>query len=103
MLCTTWREKKRASWIKEQTMVEDIIMTIKNKRWIWAEHVMHRRDNRWTTRVTEWQPKNGRRYRGRQRVRWRDDIRAFIGQSHSSLTLDKKVENVGKGHSLAVN
>ncbi len=84
-----WREKKRASWITEQMQVEDILMTIKNKKWTWAKYVMRRRDNRWTTRVTEWQPRNGRRNQGRQRVRWRDEIRAFAGPSYNSLTSDR--------------
>ncbi len=67
MLGVTWRDKKRASCIREQTKVEDILMTIKNKKWTWAGHVMRRLDNRWTTRVTEWQPRNGRRNQGSQR------------------------------------
>ncbi len=32
MLGVTWRDRKRASWIREQTKVEDILMTIKNKK-----------------------------------------------------------------------
>ncbi len=90
MLGITWRDRKRASWIREQTKVEDILVTIKNKNWTWAGHVMRRRDNRWTTRVTEWQPRNDRRNQFRQRVRWRDEIRAFAGQSWSSLTSDRE-------------
>ncbi len=66
MLGITWRDKKRASWIREQTKVEDILMTIKNKKWTRAGHIMRRLDNRWTTRVTEWQLRNGRRNQGRQ-------------------------------------
>ncbi len=53
ILGITWKDRKRASWIREQTKVEDILITIKNKKWTWAGHVMRRRDNRWTTRVTE--------------------------------------------------
>ncbi len=90
MLGITWRGRKRASWIREQTKVEDIPMTIKNKKSTWAGHVMRRRDNRWTTRVTEWQPRIGRRNQGRQRVRWRDEIRAFAGPRWSSLTSDRE-------------
>ncbi len=33
MVGITWRDRKRASWIREQTKVEDILMTIKNKKW----------------------------------------------------------------------
>ncbi len=97
MLGITWRDRKRASWIRKQTKIKDILMTIKNKKWTWAGHVMRRHDNRWTTKVTEWQPRNGRRNLCRQRVRWRDEIGAFAGPSWSSLTSDREVENVGKG------
>ncbi len=90
MLGIIWRDKKRASWIREQTKVEDILMTIKNKKWTWAGYVMRKLDNRWTMRVTEWQPRNARRNQGRQRIRWRDEIRAFAGPSWSSLTSDRE-------------
>ncbi len=40
MLGITWRDRKRASWIREQTKDENILVTIKNKKWTWAEHVM---------------------------------------------------------------
>ncbi len=86
MLGITWRDRKRASWIREQTKVEDILMTITNKEWTWTGHIMRRRDNRWTMRVTERQPRNGRRNQDRQRVRWRDENRAFTGPGWSSLT-----------------
>ncbi len=42
MLGITWRDRKRAPWIREHTKVEDILVTIKNKKWTWAGHVMRR-------------------------------------------------------------
>ena len=35
---------------------------------------MRRTDNRWTVRVTECQPRDGKRRQGRQRTRWKDEI-----------------------------
>ncbi len=90
MLGRTWRYRKRAAWIRQQTKVEDILVRNKKKKWTWAGHVMRRRDNRWNTRVTKRQPRNGRRNQGRQRVRLRDEIRAFAGPSWSSLTSDRE-------------
>lgn len=40
VLSVTWRENKRASWIKLQIRVDDIVMTSKNKKWIQAAHIM---------------------------------------------------------------
>ncbi len=68
MLCVTWRDRKRASWISEQTETENIKETTKKVKWAWAGHVMCRTDNSWTTKVTEWQPRNCSS-RGRQRTR----------------------------------
>ncbi len=76
MLGTTWRrDRKRATWIREQAKVEDILMTMENKKWSWASHIMRRTDNRWTKNVTEWQPRNSKRshVHDRQKTRWRDE------------------------------
>ncbi len=42
----------------EQTMAEDVLITIKKKKWTWAGHIISRNDNRWTKRVTEWLQEN---------------------------------------------
>ncbi|GFR87002.1 endonuclease-reverse transcriptase [Elysia marginata] len=44
-----------------------------------VSHVARLEDNRWTQRVTEWQPRNGKRSRGRQIQRWRDVIVQWKG------------------------
>ncbi len=31
MLCITWKDRKRATWIREQTKADDILMTIQTK------------------------------------------------------------------------
>ncbi len=63
----TWRDRNRASWIREQMQVED---------------------NMWTTKITERQPRNCRR-QGRQGTRWKDEIRAFARAGWSTLTPDR--------------
>ena len=44
----------------DQTKIKDIFTRIKRKKWTWARHAMQRTDNRWTARVTEWQPRDGK-------------------------------------------
>ncbi len=51
---------------------------------------MHRTDNRWTTKVTEWQPRNCKRSQGRQKSRWRDEIVALAGVGWRTLTSDRQ-------------
>ncbi len=54
MLKTIQNDRKQEQWIREQTKVEDILATIKEKNWDWAGYVMRKADNRWTVKVTEW-------------------------------------------------
>ena len=72
------------------SIYDDILTTIKRKKWTWAGHVMHRNDNRWTVRLTEWQPRDGKRRQGRQRTRWRDEIRSFAGVSWNRQVANKE-------------
>ncbi len=100
----TWRDRKRATWIREQTKAEDIFTTIKMKKWSWAGHIMRRTGNRWTKkRGTEWQPWNCKRTQGGERVRRREEITAFAGAGWSTLTSGKEVEEAGKGLCPAVD
>ena len=70
----TYRDRKTNLWVRSQTNVEDILRSAKEKKWRWAGHVSRMRDNRWTIRMTEWTPRNGKRSRGRPNRRWRDEL-----------------------------
>ena len=59
--------------------VADIMHSIRRKKWRWAGHLARTSDNRWTKRVTEWKPWLGSRHRGRQKLRWSDELTKFIG------------------------
>ncbi|XP_077511834.1 uncharacterized protein LOC144122145 isoform X1 [Amblyomma americanum] len=75
--------------MREQTWVNDILVEIKRKKWAWAGHVMQRQDNRWSLRVTEWIPREGKRSRGRQEVRWAGEIKEFAGMRWPQLAKDR--------------
>ena len=78
MMKLTLRNKKRASWIRQNTKVDDIIEVIKKQKWRWAGHVARMKDNRWTKRLTDWMPKD-KRLKKRPTTRWRDEIVRFTG------------------------
>ena len=86
MLSITWKDRKLATWVKEQTKVKAILVAIKKKKWTWAGHINHRTDNRWTKKATEWQPRNCKRSQGRQRISLRDELVAFTGVGWITLT-----------------
>ena len=52
---------KEASWIREQTKVQDILKTVHQMKWNWTGHIHRRDDYQWTRKITEWKPKEGRR------------------------------------------
>ena len=89
MMGITLRDRKRATWIREQTKVEDILTTVKKKKWTWAGHIMRRTDNRWAIRITEWVPRDCKRSRGRKRRRWSDEIRKFAGMDWHRKTINR--------------
>ncbi|GFO33009.1 endonuclease-reverse transcriptase [Plakobranchus ocellatus] len=62
---------------------------VEKQKWKWAGHVARLKDNRWTLRVTEWQPRNGKRKRRRQARRWRDDIVKKKGNTWSRDARDR--------------
>ena len=78
MLNITLRDKVKNSVIRNKTKVKDIIEKIKEAKLRWVGYIPKRDDNRWTHRLTEWPPRTGKRRRGRQKRRWRDDITAYI-------------------------
>ena len=65
------------------------MVKIKEAKWRWPGHLMHRDDNRWTRMVTEWQPRNGKRTRGRKKRRWRDDLTTYMGPTWTNLVQDR--------------
>ena len=73
--------------IRKKTNFEDVMKHIGKQKSRWAGHAGRKHDNRWTKRSTEWQPREGRRNRGRPARRWRDDIEVTAGK-----TMDEKDE-----------
>ena len=70
MLNITWRDHKTAEWIREQTKLRDILETISKAKWTWAGHLTRRTDNKWTTKLTFWQPRGHTRNKGRPKFRY---------------------------------
>ena len=44
--------------------------------------------NRWTRRITEWQPRNGKRARGRQKRRWHDNLATYMDPTWTRIAQD---------------
>ena len=63
--------------LRKKSRVQDIIKTIKSKKWRWAGHLARRHDNRWACKTTNWTPRIWTRKRGRQNRKWRDELSTY--------------------------
>ena len=70
----TLQDKIPCAEIRKRTHILDIIENTLKPKWRWAGNIARMKDNRWTKRYTEWQPRRGKRARRRPRRRWQDDI-----------------------------
>jgi Reverse transcriptase (RNA-dependent DNA polymerase) len=60
--------------IRSRTKFKDALLHAKEIKWNFAGHVQRLNDDRWTKLVENWLPVNGKRNRGHQLKRWRDEI-----------------------------
>ncbi|GFS23790.1 endonuclease-reverse transcriptase [Elysia marginata] len=74
------KDKIPCKIIRQQTHIKDVVLFAERQEWNWAGHVARMSDNRWTKRATEWQPRIGKRSRGRQPLRWSDSIAKVKGR-----------------------
>ncbi|EFO97114.1 hypothetical protein CRE_30476 [Caenorhabditis remanei] len=64
--------------IRKMSQVKDPLAFITKRKLSWAGHVMRRNDNRWTTLLQEWIPRNEKRPVGRPPMRWADSLKKEI-------------------------
>ena len=67
--------------IRERTKLTDWRKKALAMKLRWAEKTIKMEPNRWTKITTEWIPFESRRQRGRQRLRWVDEVQQTIGHT----------------------
>ena len=77
----TYKDRKSNIWVRERTIVIDIINTVRRMKWFWAGHINRLKDDRWTSRVTTWRPYDQNRRQGRPAKRWRDDLEKYLSDT----------------------
>jgi hypothetical protein len=90
MLGIKLQDKVPNTDIRKQTGTIDMVRNVLKLKWKWAGHLARTQDNRWTKRCTEWQPRKGKRSRGRPPTRWRDDITRTGGTTWMRTARDRK-------------
>ena len=72
-------EESWVEWMKRTTgaLKEDIdewVAAQRRRKWRWAGHTARRDDGRWSTKILDWLPENGRRKVGHPVKKWTDDL-----------------------------
>ena len=82
---------KNSTWTwRHSTGAESIKSFLKRRKWSWAGHLLRRNDGRWTRELTFWWPRgDGKRARGGQRRRWRDDFKHISNWTRKAADREK--------------
>lgn len=79
MLGLKIKDRVRNADVRTRTKLTDILTRIDVQKWRWAGHMLRHPINKWSKQVTLWQPRDGKRGRGRQVRRWEDDLKQTAG------------------------
>lgn len=79
MLNVRRSDKKRNTWISQQTGIPDIMETISKRKWKWAGHLVRSQQGKWAQAIEEWCPVNLKRRRGRPPGQWDNEMRVSCG------------------------
>lgn len=87
--------------IRRKTKICDILSRIKKLKWQWAGHICRMENSRWTKRVTEWIPREGKRSKGRQRKRWADIFLQTCGPNWMTKARDRSLwRSLGEAYAV---
>lgn len=72
--------------------MQDLELEAHRLKWKLAGHVGRIEDKRWAKRSSEWTPRNQKRRRGHQVVRWRDEMADRVGCRWWTTARDRNVQ-----------
>ena len=80
MCGVTMRDKISNEELRQRTGMHDVVGEMYAAKRRWAGHVARQQDNRWTSRLTNWLPRDHKRPLGRPRTRWDEPMVILFGQ-----------------------
>ena len=91
------RDKISNTTLRQMTNTRDMTHQGEGLKWKWGGHVTRLQGSRWAMISTTWDPRIGRRNRGRPRTRWADSFKSVEGPMWSRIAKDRgKMENATK-------
>jgi hypothetical protein len=83
------KDRMRNEELKRRSGIEDAAKAARRGKWRWGGHVARLDQERWAYATTVWDPRIGRRNRGRTRRRWDQEIREVVGNQWSRIARDR--------------
>lgn len=84
------QDKIRNNDLRSITKLTDILTRVDQQKWRWTGHMMRDKLGKWSRKVTEWYPRDGKRNRGRQNSRWEDELKRTAGPNWRRVTQDRQ-------------
>ncbi|KAE9414743.1 hypothetical protein Angca_006947, partial [Angiostrongylus cantonensis] len=79
---TQLRDGIRSSDLRQRSKIKDAVLYAKQSKIRWAGHVMRMNDNRWTSGVSDWIPRDVKRTTGRPPTRWSEFFTKSLEESY---------------------
>jgi hypothetical protein len=102
MTGTSLLDHRSNASLRKLTGVDDVIISYRRRKWRWVGTIANMADDRWTRRVAKWRP-NGRRRRGRQKMRWVDGIVRVAGAGWMEDARGDKLGWLQREHKFALS
>lgn len=83
-------DKVRNEELRLRSGIEEAHKQARELKWRWGGHVARLPADRWAYATTIWDPRRGKRGRGRPRRRWAQDFIEVIGPQWSRLARDRR-------------
>lgn len=84
------QDKIRNNDLRSITKLTDVLTRVDQQKWRWTGHMMRDKLGKWSRKVTEWYPRDGKRNRGRQNSRWEDELKRTAGPYWRRVTQDRQ-------------
>ena len=89
ILDLNWRHSVSNKELRRIVNTENVAQRAADLKWKWGGHVVRLPQNRWALIETTWDPYEGRRTRGRPRMRWADALKHIVGPQWSRIARNR--------------
>ena len=84
------KDKVKNEEVRKRSNIEDVATIAKQLKWSWGGHVARMEQERWAYATMVWEPRMGKRARGRPRRRWANEFEEELGKHWERKAMDRE-------------